>query len=66
MKKENIKLGFTEHRFNTIGRASIKVQEIKKTFGYSPDILEVTGNNKHFFAVIQPYNLKPIKRRKQK
>ena len=55
--------GYAEHRFLDIKKAESKVSQMKKDFGYKPDILEVKGHGKHFFAVVEPYDLKPLRRK---
>jgi hypothetical protein len=53
------------HEFKKIQQAQTKVAQMKKRYGYTPNIFEVKGHGKHFFAVSEPEGLVRVDKTKK-
>jgi len=58
---------YSKHKFKKIEDAKKKQAFIKKRYGYTPNILKVSNRKTNKFenyVIIQPKNMKPIKKEK--
>ena len=54
---------YTEYDFKTMEKAKKKQKNIKKMFGYTPEIFKLSKEGvKPFYKIVQPKNLKKIRR----
>jgi hypothetical protein len=59
---EGVKMSYVEHKFKSVGRAKSKQTQMKKAYGYKPEIFKITPPlGESYFMVVQPKKLKRIR-----